>query len=276
MHCSTCGARVPPGRQSCDTCGTRFLPGIGGGPLARNGALTYPAAAERARAVAIGVCPRCGYRGEGVGYFSRGVHLTGLILATMFTSWAMGAGGLVFYMMRRHDRICPRCNARWGRFGELAAARAAAAVEAPPAEVATSTGTPREGGWALLLFLIAAVLAIGGIVGGNPAAFAFAALAAGGGVLMHQAAQSERARRRTALLSALQLPVLRLASACGGRLTVTQVAAELGWTMPRAEKVLRSLDDGFRVTSEVTDQGLIVYEFRELLPPPSADRDPIY
>ena len=42
-------------------------------------------------------------------------------------------------------------------------------------------------------------------------------------------------------------------------------ATRLGWTLPRAEKVLDSLEDGYRVCSEVTDDGLIVYEFRELL-----------
>jgi hypothetical protein len=46
------------------------------------------------------------------------------------------------------------------------------------------------------------------------------------------------------------------------------VAAELGWTMPRAEKVLDSLEDGIRVCSEVTDEGVIVYEFREILNAP--------
>jgi hypothetical protein len=35
--------------------------------------------------------------------------------------------------------------------------------------------------------------------------------------------------------------------------------------MRRAEKVLNSLDDGWRVNSTVTDDGVIVYEFRELL-----------
>jgi hypothetical protein len=95
-----------------------------------------------------------------------------------------------------------------------------------------------------------------------------AGIAAIGGLLLYQAADGERQRRRAALISALQLPVLRLASQRGGRLTVTEVAAELGWTLPRAEKVLRSLDDGVRVDSEVTDEGVIVYQFRELLRPP--------
>jgi hypothetical protein len=59
--------------------------------------------------------------------------------------------------------------------------------------------------------------------------------------------------------------VLRLAAEQGGRLTVTEVAAHLGWPMRRAEKILQSLDDGVRVDSEVTDEGVIVYEFREIV-----------
>ena len=59
--------------------------------------------------------------------------------------------------------------------------------------------------------------------------------------------------------------MLKLAADHGGRLTVTEVATSLGWTLPRAEKVLESLEDGYRVSSEVTDEGLIVYEFRELM-----------
>jgi hypothetical protein len=35
--------------------------------------------------------------------------------------------------------------------------------------------------------------------------------------------------------------------------------------MRRAEKVLQSLDDGMRVNSEVTDEGVIVYDFLELI-----------
>ena len=46
---------------------------------------------------------------------------------------------------------------------------------------------------------------------------------------------------------------------------MTEVAAALAWPIRRAEKVLHSLDDGWRVNSEVTDEGVIVYEFRELL-----------
>ncbi|HEV2733455.1 MAG TPA: hypothetical protein VGV85_01415, partial [Longimicrobiaceae bacterium] len=95
---------------------------------------------------------------------------------------------------------------------------------------------------------------------------------------LQSVARKEREARRAALLSNLQMPVLALAAERRGRLTVTETAAALGWPLPRAEKVLDSLEDGLRVNSEVTDEGVIVYEFRELahgrgpqqLPPPVA------
>jgi hypothetical protein len=45
---------------------------------------------------------------------------------------------------------------------------------------------------------------------------------------------------------------------------VTDVATEMGWPMVRAEKVLNSLDDGLRVMSDITDDGVIVYDFLEI------------
>jgi hypothetical protein len=63
----------------------------------------------------------------------------------------------------------------------------------------------------------------------------------------------------------LQRKVLRLASAKGGTLTVTEVAADINIGLPAAEKILTSMDDGFRVRSEISDQGVIYYEFPEIL-----------
>ena len=217
-----------------------------------------------------GVCPRCGYRGEGVGYFTRGKHLAGLVAAAMVTSWAMGSGALVYFLLRREHRVCPRCGDGWGQRGELALVPAGGVPIGSPAHAAPqpALAIPAESwryAWSIFLFLVAAALAVGAIVGREPGPLLLAAISAGGGVLLHRAAETEREARRNAILSSLQLPVLKLAAQHSGRLTVTQVATELGWTLPRAEKVLNSLDDGYRVSSEVTDEGLIVYEFREIL-----------
>lgn len=50
-----------------------------------------------------------------------------------------------------------------------------------------------------------------------------------------------------------------------GVLTVTDVAAALDLSLPAAEKLLIGMDDGFRVRSDVTEDGIIVYEFPEVL-----------
>ena len=58
--------------------------------------------------------------------------------------------------------------------------------------------------------------------------------------------------------------MLRLAARRGGSLTVTEVASELSLSLPAAEKVLIELDDGFRVRSEITEDGILLYEFPEV------------
>jgi hypothetical protein len=273
MYCSTCGARNPAGRPACDTCGEALgmaagLPSpLGAGGLAMEGGW--------ARARAMKACPRCAYHGEGISYFSRGSHMAALVGATIVTAGAMGAGGLVYYLMRRDHQVCPRCGRGWGAFAERAPAagsRHPARTEAPvPGAAAESFRRT----WSTLLLVLAAILIVAGAATLTVEAVVLGLGAAGGGLFLRRAADRKREARREALLASLQLPVLQLAARRRGRLTVTEVAASLGWTLARAEKVLQSMDDGLRVDSEVTDEGVIVYEFREIgpgsdrtLPPP--------
>ncbi|HEX2080051.1 MAG TPA: hypothetical protein VHG08_20195 [Longimicrobium sp.] len=65
-----------------------------------------------------------------------------------------------------------------------------------------------------------------------------------------------------------QLAVLKLAEAEDGQLTVTEVAAKLGWSLDEAAATLRSLDDGVRVTTTLTDDGIMLYDFPELIHDP--------
>lgn len=265
MYCSTCGARAPHGRATCATCGAPLASARSLAPV--HDTEMSPAGPAAWAGPAIRNCPRCGYRGQGIGYFVRGRHLAALVGATVLTAGAMGAGGLVFYLVRRDHQVCPRCGHGWGRHGEHALVRAGTAA---PAEIATSPVARLETaarGWSILLILMAAMLLVVGIVEMEMVPLLFGLASGGGALLLHRSANRARERRRAALISSLQLPVLKLASQRGGRLTVTEVAAELGWTLPRSEKVLQSLDDGVRVDSEVTDEGVIVYQFRELLPP---------
>ena len=144
------------------------------------------------------------------------------------------------------------------------------APAAPPEGRFGSVGTRIRGAgvkrpWSIMLLVLGAILLTVGAVETEAVVAVLGLLATAGGVALHLQANEEREERRAALISALQTPVLELAADRGGRLTVTEVAAALRWPLRRAEKVLHSLDDGWRVSSDITDEGVIVYEFRELL-----------
>ncbi len=193
--------------------------------------------------------------------------MAGLVVATVITAGAMGAGGLVYYLVRRDHEVCPRCGRGWGRGGERALVRMGATAPAETAFAASPNSWLEEGRGrplSVMLAILAAILTVIGIVEFEMVPLLLGLAAGGGSYVFHRAATRAREERRAALISSLQLPVLKLAAERGGRLTVSEVSASLGWTLPRAEKVLISLDDGIRVDSEVTDEGLIVYQFREL------------
>src|SRR5438477_160261 len=58
----------------------------------------------------VQVCPRCGYSGEGIGYFRRPGHLALLMGASLFT---YGIGGVVYWLARRGHLVCPNCGLTW-------------------------------------------------------------------------------------------------------------------------------------------------------------------
>jgi predicted RNA-binding Zn-ribbon protein involved in translation (DUF1610 family) len=279
MYCSTCGAPVPDGRSRCDTCGAAVSRAPGYGVPAQitiNNNTVAPGASVFANPVTYLTCPRCGFQGEGVSYFSQGGPIMiALLLAALTIFPFMGVGGLVYYLMRHNHRACPRCGSSWGKRSEQARMLTAglalneAAPPHPTGHEREMSEDPRLLRWgSYLIFAFAAMLMMIGLGEGEPAPVFIGAIAAGGGVLLWKKANSAREERREKLLMALQQPVLRLASQRSGVLTVTDVAAALAWPMPRAEKVLNSLEDGLRVASSVTDEGVIVYEFRELMHAP--------
>lgn len=209
-------------------------------------------------------CPRCGHQGQGLGYFSMGKHLAALaLLGILFFPFA-----IVYLGMRWGYQACPRCGLGWGRHG--ARAGAVEGVAGPAGWSGRDEGAlPKR---AILLAMLALGLIATGVATAELAPLVFAAGAGAGAYLLTRSAAERREQRREALLAALAPAVLRLARERGGRLTVTEVAADLGWPMRRSERVLESLEDGLRVNSEVTDSGVIVYEFRELLHPPDPAR----
>ena len=59
--------------------------------------------------------------------------------------------------------------------------------------------------------------------------------------------------------------LLRLARRKGGRLTVTDAATETGYTAAETESLLKQLVEGGFVEIEVTEAGVMVYRFPEIL-----------
>jgi hypothetical protein len=270
MYCSKCGSGVAEGAAHCGNCGAAVSPAYGRG---------VPASAIRATEV-VALCPRCGFQGQSASYFSQAGPLAGLLLLTAATLFPFfGAAGILFYLLRHNHRRCPRCGENWGRHAERVQALAtvtrqpahaqlsgsvASAQSTTPA-LPASAGEPGLTLWpTVILAVFAMLMMLVTIEEGEPVAFFMASMAGAGAWFTYSVARKKREARREALVQALQQHVLRLAGERGGLLTVTEVASSLGWSLPRAEKVLNSLEDGLRIVSEVTNEGVIVYEFREV------------
>ena len=63
----------------------------------------------------------------------------------------------------------------------------------------------------------------------------------------------------------LENRVFRLAYQLGGRLTVSDLVVDLDFGLEEAESFLGRLVDSTRVTMEVRDDGLVYYEFPEII-----------
>ena len=124
---------------------------------------------------------------------------------------------------------------------------------------------------AYFLFFLTFLLTIPVVAGDEAwpiALFMGAGTALGGGLLIRGLRREEKKEQRGAEIER-QLAVLRLADSGDGSLTATEVATRLGWSIETALEALRSLDDGVRVTSTVTDEGIILFEFMELIHDPT-------
>jgi hypothetical protein len=127
--------------------------------------------------------------------------------------------------------------------------------------------------WGIVLMVLGVVSLIGSIDDFDPGGLMWVVLLAVGGWLLYRAAAKEAERATREALGRLQLEVLALARE-DGRLTVTEVASRLHWPMDRAATVLDSLDDGLRICSTLSDAGVMVYEFRELIHDPDRPQLP--
>ena len=251
MRCATCGERLGPGEDRCPTCGAVVATGYN----PRMDAVEF-------RGAGLPRCPRCGYQGQGVSYFSRTGHVGLLVGVSLFT---YGMGGLVYWLARRKHQICPNCGLGWERSQPALAPGSPAGtalMDQHEPELPSSGIKRRFLGSALVLF--ASFLIMVGLIEAELAAVAVGSVFGAAGTGTFFWGWSGLQDRRQAIQAGVQRKILRLAAHKGGSLTVTEVAAELSLSLPAAEKALIAMDDGFRVRSEITDDGILLYEFPEV------------
>ena len=253
MHCTACGTQMGPEATSCPSCGT---------PVVR--AAARPAAVRR--------CPRCGYWGQGVKYFGRPAHL-GILAALSLVTY--GIGGLTYWLVCRKRRVCPSCGLGWESSTRLiepppaAAGAPMTAAPAPRASIGDNHKPLPPGGMARRVFgagviLVATLVILMGIVTFTPEAIAVGGVLGAGGSMTFLWGWGALQSRRKAIMRGMERKILLLAQDNGGMLTVTDVAAALDLSLEAAEKILIGMDDGFRIRSDVTDDGVILYEFPEI------------
>ena len=258
MRCTTCGEFLKEHEGACPTCG----------------AVVSPRPMMKPMDVEVRSCPRCGHLGTGVRYFQRPGHM-GLLIGISVCTY--GFGGLAYYFARRHHRICGECGLGWekartpgpGFAGHPAFPESGGTGRGRPGtEFNSEARLPRRGvgrrvlGVGMVLF--AALLVSIGVIEFELAAIAVGSVFGAAGTATVWWGLKAREDRRRALMARLQRRVLLLATEKGGTLTVTEVAASLNMSLSVAEGVLDGMDDGLRVRSDVTDQGIIVYEFPEV------------
>lgn len=254
MRCPTCGEHLRDHETACPTCGAAV------------------SSRSIVPSVRMGVrsCGRCGYVGGGVGYFKRTGHICLLLGVSAFT-W--GLGGLAYWIARRKHRICPQCGLGWEHAhvsGPSLAGRATSLVEAGSGpNFGVDDPLPRRGiarrVLGVAMVLLATLMIAVGFTEPELAVVAVGSVMGAGGTVMIWWGLKDRQDRRRALMTRLQRRVLLLATEKRGTLTVTEVAASLNLSLSAAENVLESMDDGLRVRSDVTNQGIIVYEFPEVM-----------
>ena len=265
IRCSTCGATLERPARRCTTCGTENSAGV---------PMTW-----------MKQCSRCGHQGYGDHYFSKMQNVALLVLVSILTS---GIGGLAYWLARHSSRVCPRCGRNWRHASYRAVLNPDAGTgstealtphpgsRAPerfmPPEGDSTGGWLRIGGGAFLglmgfVWITVAAQMMGMGLGFMPL-FLFGAgvTAAGGGVRLIWSGLKKLRGRREADTDQLRGGVLRLASEREGQLTASEVAAYMGLPLPAAKKLLdgMELENSLYVNSEVTDEGVIVYEFPEL------------
>jgi hypothetical protein len=187
-----------------------------------------------------------------------------LVGVSVFT---YGFGGLIYWLARRNHLVCPRCGLGWEVSSRVLDAPGTDSerrmIGASPDERLPSAGIKRRV-LGVMMVLAATFLVLLGVVETEAVLLAVGSVLGMGGSLSFYWGWQGQLGRRKAIMRGLQRKILQLASLKGGTLTVSEVAAELNLSLSAAEKILTSMDDDFRVRSEISNEGVIYYEFPEL------------
>jgi hypothetical protein len=194
-------------------------------------------------------------------YFRRAEHAALLVGVALVT---YGVGGLVYWLVRRDAWVCPGCGRRQTGDGLSSTQGAVGWERGPPPDPSLPAGGFFRRALGALLAVVGISLLVLAASEPSGAALAIAVGLGLAGILLFHWGGRAQERRRESVLVLLQSRALLLARARSGRLTATDAAAELRITLPAAERLLFSMDDGFRVRSDVTREGVLVFDFPEL------------
>jgi len=179
-----------------------------------------------------------------------------------------GSGGIIYWAARRKHLICPSCGLGWEHASRALAVAGPDTermmLEAEPDEPLPSAGLKRRI-LGVAVVLAASLMVLLGFVQWEMGAVAFGSVGGAGGSGMFYWGWQALQDRRKALMQGLERKILKLAGMRGGRLTVTEVAADMDLPIATVDKILTSMDDGFRIRSEISKEGVLYYEFPELV-----------
>ena len=203
-------------------------------------------------------CLNCGARVEPAPYFSRSVNMLKLVLLGLLNIII----GLIYYMVRRNSTLCPVCNKSKGFI-----IKADGYQTQQPAAFGTTARTKGLAPGIILSVLGGVILAP--LLAGDTS-HAIVRLLGSGALLipgiyfMFLFSTSKKAAAQEKQNSDF-VRIMNLAAQNNGVVTVTMVARTLGVDFNRAEEIINSYVDGFRLDMEVDDDGVIRYVFREML-----------